>query len=134
MKTQLPDLLPEISFKMSRSGGKGGQNVNKVETKVELSFDIAASTLLSSEQKELLLKKLESRLTKEGILLVVSQSERTQPGNKRVALEKFRELLSNALVVQKKRKKTGIPKAVKEKRLQAKKRHSELKHLRKNDF
>jgi len=130
MNHNLPDLIPEISFKTSRSGGKGGQNVNKVSTKVELNFNIAASNLLSSDEKSILLEKLGDRLTKEGILQIVSQSERTQPGNKRVVLEKFNALLQSCFIVQKKRKATKVPKAVKEKRLLAKKRNAEIKKLR----
>jgi ribosome-associated protein len=130
MDHELPDLGPEISFKTSRSGGKGGQNVNKVSTKVELNFDIAASLLLSDDEKAILLSKLTDKLTKEGILQVVAQSERTQLGNKRVALDKFYALLNNCFIVRKKRKPTKVPKGVKEKRLLAKKRNAEVKKLR----
>lgn len=134
MNTIIPDLEPEIHVKTSRSGGKGGQHVNKVSTKVELGFDIEASQLLSVEQKALLLEKLGGKLTKEGKLLVVSQSERSQPGNKRVALQKMYMLLENALKVQKQRKPTKVSKTVKEKRLQAKKQHANLKALRRERF
>jgi ribosome-associated protein len=130
MSYSLPDLEPEISFKTSRSGGKGGQNVNKVSTKVELNFDIAASVLLSENEKAILLEKIGDRLTKEGILQVISQSERTQLGNKRVALEKFNVLLQSCFVVLKKRKPTKISKAAKEKRLLTKKRNAEIKKQR----
>lgn len=130
MDQALPDLTPEISFKTSRSGGKGGQNVNKVSTKVELNFDIAASLLLSDEQKALLLEKLAHRLTKDGMLQLIAQSERTQLGNKKVVLEKFREMLAACFVVRKKRKPTTISKAAKERRLVAKKRNAEIKRLR----
>jgi ribosome-associated protein len=130
MDHQLPDLGPEISFKTSRSGGKGGQNVNKVSTKVELNFDIAASLLLSDDEKAILLSKLTDKLTKEGLLQIVSQSERTQLGNKRVALDKFYTLLNTCFIIRKKRKPTKVPKGVKEKRLLAKKRNAEVKKLR----
>lgn len=134
MNTHIPDLTPEIVYKASRSGGKGGQNVNKVSTKIELAFDIAASQLLSEEQKAVLLSKLAARLTKEGLLQIVSQTERSQLGNKRVATEKLYALLEANLAVRKKRKATKLPKGVKEKRLQVKKRHAERKQLRRNDF
>jgi ribosome-associated protein len=130
MDHQLPDLEPEISYKTSRSGGKGGQNVNKVSTKVELNFDIAASLLLSENQKAILLSKLNEKLTKEGMLQFISQSERTQLGNKKVALEKFYNVLNACFIVQKKRKPTKVSKAVKERRLLAKKRNAEIKKLR----
>lgn len=134
MNANIPDLEPEITFKASRSGGKGGQNVNKVSTKIELNFDIAASQLLSEDQKALLLSKLGARLTKEGLLQIVAQTERSQLGNKRVALEKFYALLNACFVVRKKRKATRIPKAVKEKRLLTKKRNAEIKKMRRGDF
>jgi ribosome-associated protein len=132
MDTHIPDLEPEITFKTSRSGGKGGQNVNKVSTKVELNFVVADSQLLSEEQKAILLSKLQGRLTKDGMLQIVSQTERSQPGNKRVALEKFYALLTECFIVRKKRKATRVPKAVKEKRLLQKKRNAEIKRLRRN--
>lgn len=130
MKTILPDLSPEITVKTSRSGGKGGQHVNKVSTKVELAFDLTNTQLFSEEQKALLLERLSGKLTKEGILLIVSQSERTQLGNKRVAFAKLNELLERNLIVEKKRRPTKVPKSVIEKRLVAKKRRGEIKKFR----
>lgn len=123
-------LQPELSFKASRSGGAGGQNVNKVSTKVELSFNITASQILTEEQKNILLEKLSNQISKEGILQIISQSERTQLGNKRVALEKFYNLLAKAFFKPKKRKPTKPSRGAKEKRLLTKKRNSEIKKLR----
>lgn len=134
MKTILPDLSPEITVKTSRSGGKGGQHVNKVSTKVELAFDLTNTQLLSEEQKLLLLARLSGKLTKEGVLLIVSQSERTQLGNKRVAMVKLTELLERNLLVEKKRKPTKVPKSVIEKRLIAKKRRGEIKKFRRTEL
>ena len=134
MRTILPDLSSEITVKTSRSGGKGGQHVNKVSTKVELAFDLINTQLLSEEQKALLLVRLSGKLTKEGVLLIVSQSERTQLGNKRVAMVKLIELLEKNLLVEKKRKPTKVPKSVIEKRLIAKKRRGEIKKFRKSEL
>lgn len=125
-------LFPELTFKTSRSGGKGGQNVNKVSTKVELNFDLESSALLTQEQRDLLRLKWSKKITKEGVLQLVSQSERTQLGNKRVVLEKLDELLKVALTKQKVRRETKIPKSIVEKRLSFKKRKAEIKQLRRN--
>ena len=124
------DLYSELVFKTSRSGGKGGQNGNKVSTKVEMGFNPANSQILTEDQKVILLEKWSNKLTNEGVLLIVAQSERTQLGNKRVALYKFDVLLEQAFKVVAKRKKTKVPKAVIEKRLMVKKRRSELKKSR----
>lgn len=130
MIPDIQELETEITFKTSRSGGSGGQNVNKVSTKVELDFDIPASRVLSAEQKAILLEKLASRLTSEGVLQIISQAERSQLGNKKAVLMRFRELIPACFAMQKKRKPTKVPKAVKEKRLLEKKRKTELKKLR----
>lgn len=124
----------EFVFKTSRSGGKGGQNVNKVSTRVELSFDIAASALLDDAQKLVLSEKLSNRINKEGQLKIIEQSERSQLSNKEKTIEKFFVLLEKAFTVKKKRVATKPSKAVKEKRLQEKKAKSEKKSLRRENY
>jgi len=130
----LQQLESELTFKASRSGGSGGQNVNKVSTKIELNFDVANSQLLSEDQKAILLSKLGNRLTKDGMLQLISQTERTQLRNKKLAIDKFHQLIAECFVVQKKRRPTKISKAVKERRLVAKKRNAEIKKMRRGEF
>ena len=130
-----PQLLDgEITYKTSRSGGAGGQHVNKVSTKVELIFNVSASKILEEEHKELIKEKLKKRLDAEDILHVISQSERSQLRNKKIALEKFHELIEQCFEVQKKRKPSKVPRAVKEKRLLNKKMKAEIKRLRSTNF
>ena len=128
------DFLPELTFKTSRSGGKGGQNINKVSTKVELNFDVLHSTLLTEEQKGKVITKLKKRITKEGILRIVVQSERSQLYNKRLAINKFYELLKKSFLEKKKRRITKPSKAAIEKRLNEKKLTGEKKKQRKHDY
>jgi len=130
-KNPIKDFTHELVISASRSSGPGGQNVNKVNTKVEARLSIEESNLLSDEEKVLLFEKLANKINKLGELIVVSQSERTQLQNKENAIEKLNLLIANALKVEKKRKKLRIPKSVKEKRLKNKKRTSEKKDKRK---
>ena len=124
-------LLNELTFKAVRSSGSGGQNVNKVSTKVELRFDIENSEFLTEEEKKRIAKKLKNRISNEGILIITSDTERTQLRNKNNAIEIFFELLEEALKKPKKRKKTKPTQASKEKRLKEKKIQSEKKQFRK---
>ena len=126
------DFSKEFVFSTSRSGGPGGQNVNKVSTKVELRFNVIESVLLWADEKEIILKILENKINKEGELILVSQSERSQLGNKEKVIEKFYTIISKALTPKKKRKPTKQTKASKEKRLDTKKVHSEKKGRRKS--
>jgi len=124
------DFTKEIEIKASRSSGKGGQNVNKVSTKIELVFDVNASELLSDEEKSIISEKLANRISKEGKLILQSQESRSQRMNKEIAIKKLYELLEAALKKEKPRKKTKPSKAKKEQRLQVKKEVSEKKKSR----
>ena len=121
-------------FSDSRSQGPGGQNVNKVNTRIELRFNIPESRLLTQEQKDLLLNKLSGRITKDGVLILSSQSERSQIRNKKMVIDKFNILITNSLQKKKPRIKTKPGKSAIEKRLEEKKIVGRKKEYRKKLF
>ena len=124
-------LLQEIKLKAVRSGGAGGQHVNKVSSKAELTFDISNSTALTSLEKDRLLLKLSHRLTKDGVLILQADDTRSQHRNKDLVIQRFLALVSGALKVQKKRRKSRPTKSSIEKRLKKKKRDALKKAYRK---
>lgn len=122
----MPDIIQELKFKTSRSGGKGGQNVNKVETRVDAYWHVDRSEILSEEQKKQVKEVLGAKLTKEGVLIVKSQVYRTQLENRNAVIEKINKLLQKAMAPVKKRKATKPGKAARLKRLENKKNYQYL--------
>jgi ribosome-associated protein len=123
-------LHQEVEFTTSRSSGPGGQNVNKVNSKVTLKFDVIKSQLLTQDQRELILEKLNSKLTTDGVLLLSSQEKRTQLQNKEATLEKFDKIIAKVFEKRKKRKPTKPSKSSVQKRINEKQQHSEKKQWR----
>lgn len=127
-------LQKEVSYKTSRSGGKGGQNVNKVSSKVELLFNINESALFTDDEKQLLNEKLQNRFNKDGYVQVICDEERSQYLNKEIAIERLIVLLTHALVIPRVRKKMKVSRAAKLARLDNKKVQSDKKAGRKKNF
>lgn len=128
------DLIPELRFKAVRSSGAGGQNVNKVASKVELYFSMDDSQVLTQSQKDQLKEKLQSRLTKNNELILYSDSSRSQHKNKELVIDRFFSIIEEGLKRRPVRKRTKIPKSAKLKRLKEKKIQSEKKANRQNPF
>lgn len=127
LQTPVPDLSSEFEFRTSRSSGPGGQNVNKVNSRVELRFDVSNSALLTDTQKTILLQKLASRLTVEGVLILSSQEDRSQLSNKDLVVARFYELLAKALKPVRKRRASQPTRASVERRIQVKRIRAERK-------
>ncbi|WP_353777439.1 alternative ribosome rescue aminoacyl-tRNA hydrolase ArfB [Winogradskyella sp. 3972H.M.0a.05] len=127
----ISDLISELKFKAIRSSGKGGQHVNKVSSKVELSFNLNTSKVFSDEEKQRLLQSLQNRFANEGVLILQCDESRSQHQNKTIVIQRFLKLIEEGLVVKKPRKATKIPKAVIEKRLKSKRLKSDKKASRK---
>lgn len=124
----------ELSFTASRSSGPGGQNVNKVATRITLRFDLDATVHLDEEQKELLRERLATRISRQGVLSVSSQKHRTQAANRNAAVERFVELVQQALELDPERKVTRVPARVHRRRLENKRRRAQLKKERRRRF
>jgi ribosome-associated protein len=122
--------VEELTFTASRSSGPGGQNVNKLSTRVSLLFDVLRSPSLAEDQKQRILVKLRSRISKDGVLRVSCQQSRSQAANRDRAVERFVELLQQALIPRRPRKKTTVPGSARERRLEEKKRRGRLKAAR----
>ena len=120
----------ELTFSFSRSSGAGGQNVNKVNTRVTLSFDLQASTSLNDEQRQRISRRLARRINRRGVLRISSDVHRTQEANRKEVLERFAQLLKEAVRVERPRKRTRIPARERGRRLEQKKRRSRIKQLR----
>lgn len=120
-------ILQELNFKAIRSSGSGGQHLNKVSSKVELTFNLSESLVFSDSKKERILDKLQNRLTKEGVLILQCGESRSQHKNKELVIKRFLGLIKEALKVPKKRKPTKVPKSVVRKRLKSKRKNSEKK-------
>ena len=127
---QLAIRLSELGFRFSRSGGPGGQHVNRTATRVELLFDVAHSPSLTEEQRQRVLKRLAGRIDSEGILRVAAQSERSQLRNRQEAIERLQTLLRQALHIPKRRRRSKSPRWARERRLAEKRRRSETKRYR----
>ncbi|MDR3009179.1 MAG: aminoacyl-tRNA hydrolase [Sphingobacterium sp.] len=130
----LEGVVGELTFKFSRSGGAGGQHVNKVSSKVLLQWDVNLSTAVSVEEKAIILTLLTSRINKEGILQLECDIDRSQLRNREIVIDRFKRILEAALVPAKPRKKTKVPYSSILKRLDRKKQQSQLKASRKRDF
>ncbi|MFN7676440.1 alternative ribosome rescue aminoacyl-tRNA hydrolase ArfB [Flavobacterium sp.] len=128
MKTDV--ILSELQFKAVRSSGAGGQNVNKVSSKVILTFDLSLSQAFEEAEKELLFTKLSNKLSNENILILNCDEDRSQLRNKEIVTKRFFDLITKSLIVPKKRKATKIPRSVIEKRIKAKRNLSEIKQNR----
>lgn len=128
MKTEV--IIQELNFKASRSGGPGGQNVNKTSSKIEASFNVKDSSALSEQEKDRLFSKLGSRITADGVLIIQVNESRSQHRNKAIAIDRILQLIEQGLKTQKVRKKTKIPKSEIEKRLKAKRNQAVKKQNR----
>ena len=132
---EIDKIISELSFKAVRSSGAGGQNVNKVSSKVVLTFDLKNSKALTEDEKILVKTKLSSRLTTDAILVLNCDEDRSQFRNKEIVIKRFLDLIKNALFIPKERKPTKIPKSVIRKRIKDKKSLSDVKkNRRKPDF
>jgi len=127
----IDDLLSELTFKAVRSSGAGGQHVNKVSSKVILHFNVSESGNLSDYGKEILIKNISSKLTKEHVLILSCDESRSQHKNKELVIKRFIDLIQEGLIVPKKRVRTKTPKAVVRKRLEEKQKQSDIKTSRK---